>query len=561
MKRTLDTFLSFSLAAVLFLSVLGTGEAAYAADSIYVNDSQSVLSGDLSSSYAVGDTGSVSVTGGTYVITGSGVMQIGQSTTPTTTPTIPSGDPDGTTVGIKQQTVRVGLNYNYSSTRNTALPSANLLNKVGSGYQFGYYDSSRVFHALGSTDVTALTMVPDVNTAVSGGTIGCFHIQLPNTYGNFDSAKAAASQYADGFPAYINGAYYAMIGNYQSTADTNTAIASLGVGGSAFTGSSRCVSVAKTDTTKLLFEFDCGTNANLAVHPVNNAGKAITWFKGYLYYGDFEYFRYTSDKLTVTNVLNIEDYVKGVIPYEMSSSWPTEALKAQALCARSYFATSVGRFSIYGFDVTNDDLSQVYHGTNLATTSTDAAVDATQGEYVTYNGSVCSTFYFSSDGGGTEDCENIFTNSLPYLRGVLDPFENDVPLSLNSRKSWSYELTGAQIEAKLAAYGYSGGDIVSMTPEYSDTNNVIKMTFSDASGNTKVLTKQSNFTVLGLPSIHYTVTQSATGTFVITGGGWGHNIGMSQFGAYSMAKNYGLNYRQIIRYYFTGVNISQGTVA
>lgn len=560
MKLKMDAFLSFMLAAALFISVLSIGGGAYAADSIYVNDSQNVLSGDLNSSYAVGDTGSVSVTGGTYVITGSGVVQIGQQTT--SPPTVPSGDPDGTTVSIKQQTVRVGLFYCYSSTRNTALPSANLLNKVGSGYQFGYYDSSRVFHALGNTDVTALTMVPDVNTAVSGGTIGCYHIQLPNAYGDFDSAKSAASQYADGYPAYINSAYYAMIGNYQSTADANTAMANLGVSGNIFTGSSRCVAVTKTDTTKMLFEFDCGTNANLALHPINNSGKAITWFKGYAYYGDFEYFRYVSDKLTVTNILNIEDYVKGVIPYEMTASWPAEALKAQAVCARSYFATSVGRFSIYGFDVTNDDLSQVYHGTNSATPAgTDAAVDATSGEYVTYNNSVCSTFYFSSDGGGTEDSENIFTSTLPYLRGVLDPFENDVPQSLNSRKSWSYELTGAQIATKLAAYGYAGGTIVSVTPEYSDTNNVIKMTFSDAGGNTKVLTRESNYTVLGLPSVHYTVAQSSTGTFVITGSGWGHNVGMSQFGAYSMAKNYGLNYRQIIRFYFTGVNISQGIMA
>ncbi len=558
MKRKMHTFLPFMLAAVLCFSVLSIGGNAYAADSIYVNDSQNVLSGDISSSYAVGDTGTVSVAGGTYAITGSGVVQIGQSST--TPPTVPSGDPDGTTVGIKQQTVRVGLNYYYSSSRNTALTYANLENKVGSGYQFGYYDSSRVFRVLGSTDVTTLTMVPNVNTAVPSGTVGCYNIQLPNAYADFDTAKSVASQYADGFPAYINGAYYVMIGNYQSAGETNTARVSLGVTGNIFTGSSRCVAVTKTNTTKILFMFDCGTNANLAVHPLSANTKAITWFKGYAYYGDFEYFRYTNDKLTVVNILNIEDYVKGVLPYEMSSSWPQEALKAQALCARSYFATSVGKFSSYGFDLTNDDLSQVYRGTNSATSATDAAVDATAGEYVTYNGSVCSTFYFSSDGGGTEDSENIFLTALPYLRGVLDPYEDAVPQSLNSRKSWSYEFTGAQIAAKLASCGYSGGDIVSMTPEYSDTNNVIKMTFSDANGNTKVLTKDSNYGVLGLQSVHYTVTQSATGTFVITGSGWGHNVGMSQFGAYSMAKNYGLNYRQIIRFYFTGVNISQGTL-
>ncbi|MEA4895480.1 MAG: SpoIID/LytB domain-containing protein [Oscillospiraceae bacterium] len=558
MKLKTNTILSFILAAALCFSIIAYGESAYAADSIYVNDSQNVLSGDLGSSYVVGDTGTISPAGGAYAITGGGVVQIGQSATPT--PTIPSGDADGTTVSVKQQTVRVGLYY-YSASRNTALTYANLENKVGSGYEFGYYDSARVFHSLGSTDVTMLTMVPNVNTAVVGGTVGCYHIQIPNAYGDFNTAKSAASQYADGFPAYINGAYYVMIGNYQSAAETNTARASLGLTGNIFTGSSRCVAVTKTNTTRILFEFDAGTSANLAVHPIASNTKAVTWFKSNAYYGDFEYYRAVSDKLTVINVLNIEDYVKGVLPYEMSSSWPAEALKAQAICARSYFATSVGKFQSYGFDLTNDDLSQVYRGTSLATASTDAAVDATSGEYVTYNGSVCSTFYFSSDGGGTEDSENIFVTALPYLRGVIDPFENDVPQSLNSRKSWTYEFTGEQLAAKLASCGYTGGAVVSAVPVYSDTNNVVKMTFSDANGNTKVLTKDSNYSVLGLPSVHYTITQSATGTFVISGGGWGHNVGMSQFGAYSMAKNYGLNYRQIIRYYFTGVSISQGIVS
>ncbi len=556
MKLNKSIFLSFLLAAALCFSVLCTGEHASAASSIYVNDSQNVLSGDLSSAYVVGDKGTVSVTGGAYAITGSGVEQIGQ----TAAPNIPSGDPDGTTVSVSQQTVRVGLYYYYSSSRNTALSSASLENKAGSGYQFGYYDSSRTFIALGSTDVTTLTMVPNVNTAVNGGTVGCYHIKLPNAYADFGSAKYAASQYSEGFPAYINGTYYAMIGNYQSAAETNNARTSMGIAGEIFTGSSRCVAVTKTGTTKILFEFDCGTNANLAVHPVNNSGKAITWFKGYAYYGDFEYFRYTSDKLTVINIVNIEDYVKGVIPYEMSSSFPLEALKAQALCARSYFATNVGRYSAYGFDLTADTYSQVYRGTNSANSTTDAAVDATQGEYVTYNGAVCSTLYFSSDGGGTEDSENVFTTAYPYLRGVLDPFENDITQSQTSYKSWSYEFTGAQLASKLASSGYSGGAVVSVTPEYSDTNNVIKITFADANGVSKTLTKTSCYSALGLPSIHYTVTQSATG-FVINGGGWGHNVGMSQWGAYSMAKNYGLNYRQIIRYYFTGVNISQGIVA
>ena len=558
MKPQKNTYLSMALAAALCFTVLSTGSRALAAGSIYVNDSQNVLSSDIGSAYAVGDTGTVSGTSGAYAITGSGVEQIGQAST---TPNVPSGDPDGTTVNVLKQTARVGLYYYYNSSRNTALASANLENKVGSGYQFGYYDTARVFHALGSTDVTQLTMVPDVNTAVSGGTIGCYHVQVPAPYGDFNSAKYAAAQYAGGFPAYINGTYYVMIGNYQSAAETNNARAALGITANIFTGSNRCVTVTKTGTTQILFEFDCGTNANLAVHPVSNT-KSITWFKGYAYYGDFEYYRYSGNPLlTVINVVNVEDYVKGVIPYEMGASFPLEALKAQALCARSFFATHVNGYSSYGFDLTADTYCQAYRGTNSANSVTDSAVDATCGEYVTYGGSICSALYSASDGGGTEDSENVFVDPYPYLRGVADPFEADIPQSLNYYKSWSYEFTGAQLASKLASLGYSGGDVVSVVPEYSDTGNVIKINFTGANGAAFALTKDGCRTGLGLPNIHYTVSQSPSGSFVINGSGWGHNVGMSQWGAYSMAKNYGLNYRQIIRYYYTGANISQGIVA
>lgn len=561
MKRKNSSFLVLLLAATLFIPTFLLGEKALAAGSIYVNDSQSVMGTDIGSAYAVGGNGTVSVVGDSYAITGDGVVKIGQSST--TTPTIPSGDPDGTTVKISRLTARIGLYYYYNTSRNTTLSSANLENRVGSGYKFGYYDSSRVFHELGSTAETKLTMVPNVNTAVSGGTVGCYHIKLAGSYSDFASAQSVAAQYTDGFPAWINGTYYAMIGNYQSATEAANAIASLGVGGEAFTGSNRCVAVTKTGSTKVLFEFDYGTTANLAVHPVSNSGAAQTWFKGYSYYGDFEYYRYISDKLTVINVVDVEDYVKGVVSVEMSASWPIEALKAQSLSARSYFATNVGRYSLFGFDITADTYCQAYKGTNASNSNSDAAVEATRDEYITYNGSICSTLYFASDGGGTEDSENIFTTALPYMRGVADPFEADVPATQNIYKSWHYEFSGDELRTKLAVYGYSGGTIVSAVPEYSDTGNVIKMTYSDASGNSKTITKSSNYSVLGLPSVHYTITTSpnAAGKFVIDGSGWGHNVGMSQWGAYSMALNYGCNYRQILRYYFTGINISQGVVA
>lgn len=120
----------------------------------------------------------------------------------------------------------------------------------------------------------------------------------------------------------------------------------------------------------------------------------------------FKYVRRSGDKLTVINIVDIEDYVKGVIPYEMSGSWPIEALKAQALCARTYAASHFNANSYYGFDVTNDTYSQVYRGLTGATSTSDAAVEQTAMIYILYAGEPISAMYCSlqrrRDGGQRE---------------------------------------------------------------------------------------------------------------------------------------------------------------
>lgn len=200
--------------------------------------------------------------------------------------------------------------------------------------------------------------------------------------------------------------------------------------------------VTRTSDAKILFEFDCGSGRSLGVQPRSGGEKTETWFKGYTYNGGFEYSRRTGGKLTVVNVVDIEDYVKGVITYEMSADWPLEALKAQALCARTYVASYIGSSTYYinyGFDVTNDTYCQVYRGTNLSTACSDRAVDETAGVYITYDGEPISAMFSSSHGGGSEDSENITGGVTPYLRGVLDPYEA-AAADLNSRSSLDSEL-------------------------------------------------------------------------------------------------------------------------
>lgn len=517
--------------------------------SIYINSASDAISTALSSLYAISGTGDTALLSGNkaYAMTSTGIVEINSGGT--SRPVIDDDGSSWTDDAIPYETIKVGLAYGSG-----ALTEARLENSVGSGYQFGYYDTSRNFHEVGSTSATQLTMVADRTiTTSSGQSIGAYHILLPGTYSTFAEAKATADA-VGGFPAYYSGQYYALYGNYSTSSDATDAMASTGMNGQVYSASSRCMVVTQTGTNKILFEFDYGSTYSLAIRPISHSGKAVTWFKGFRYYGGFQYARLSDDeRITVVNFVDIEDYTKGVLPYEMNSSWPLESLKAQALCARTYVVSQFNGYRSYGFDVTNDAYSQVYQGLNLATSTTDAAVDSTAGQYIWYQGHLCQTFFFSSDGGATESSLNVWGTDLPYLIGVYDPYEDEVDTNYNS---WSYTLSPSQIQSKInSKFGQGLGPIASITPVYSDMENVISLTFSDTSGRSYTVSRTNCYYALDLPSLRFTITQNSSGNFVIEGSGWGHNCGLSQWGAYAMAKNHDMTASQIIKFYYSGVYI------
>ncbi|MDR2606601.1 MAG: SpoIID/LytB domain-containing protein [Oscillospiraceae bacterium] len=538
-------------------------------------------------------------------------------------------------------TVKVGLYYG-----NSGLAYANLQNEVGSGYEFGYFNEYRTFVPLGYTDLQKITMLKDWNlyitsdsnnkyvdenpgSAKSIGVVGCFHVRLGG-YATFDEAKAESNRHNGGFPSYVNGTFYANFGNYTTRSDAESAMINSGLNGEVFTGSDKCVTVVESGTANILFEFDV-SGTGLGVMPRGYFGeKALTWFKGYKYFGGFEYLRNSGSNMTVINYVNMEDYVAGVLPFEMSPSWPLEALKAQAVCARTYAASNRGKHSAYAFDVCNTSDCQVYQGQNNSAASIDQAVLETAGEYVTYQGELTTTFYHSSNGGATEDCENVFHEAIPYLRGVIDPYEQYVN---TGRDSWTVEYTAAQITTVLQSKGYSIADVVSVTPTYTELGNMFPLKFTDSRGKSFTFEREAARTILNssaigktVYSLRYSITGSGTaqsadapaepayitgqsaplesgdyyaigadgqtvkiagsdvtvitasGTtqvrigeqgqkllsgvtqtgnkYTIRGSGWGHNIGMSQWGARAMAEQ-GLTYSDIIHFYYTGVDISR----
>lgn len=524
------------------------------------------------------------------------------------------------------QTLKIGLFYG-----DNALPSANLQNYTGSGFMFGFYDSNGSFNYLGETEETKITMMKDWNMYISGGAyydeapdsyagvVGCYHIRLPGVYGSFQEAGQAAMAYENAFPAYFNGLWNVCVGNYTSYSEAESANSAYGLGGEPMTASQYCITVTVTGTNKILFEYDCGSGTGLAVVPKPVVDeKPETWFKGYRYNGGFQYLRLTGKDLTVINFVDIEDYVKGVVPYEMDPSWPMEALKAQALCARTYAASHIGLHKSYGFDLCNTTCCQVYQGQNRANEISNSAVDATAGKFILYDGQYCKTFFHSSNGGATEDCENVFHESLPYIRGVQDNYEKTVNTGYSS---WSFTYTAEDITWILQNKGYKCGNIVSITPTYTALGNIYSLKFTDDNGKNwtfskydascilysstlkkytysmrfKIETPGGSGTVICVNSANNPIEDPGTlyaigsgeeiaalggrgevtvltgsgledirisggsstlsaDSYIVSGSGWGHNVGMSQFGAKAMA-NLGYTYEDIIRFYYTGVTI------
>ncbi|MGN8895782.1 SpoIID/LytB domain-containing protein [Flavonifractor sp. HCP28S3_F3] len=539
---------------------------------------------------------------------------------------LPVGRTQAASVAV-DPTIRVGLFYG-----STALPGANLLNDVGSGYRMGYYDSNRVFQQLAQTSETAISVVKTQNvyygtvgnwsgyydTITSNIAVGCYHLKLPDTYSTYEQAAAAASQWSGGFVAWVDGSYQVRVGAYTDSASAQAAQTALGLTNATITGTSSAgVSVVKTGTSQILFQFDSTSGLCLGIKPgLNDSVKTETIFRGNTYYGGFQYRRVGGGNLTVSNVISLEDYVQGVIVEEMSASWPLEALKAQAVCARTYAYRNyvAQKHSSQGFDLCNATHCQAYSGMDSVTAAGSRAVTETRGEYLWYNGSLIDAVYSSHDGGATESAVNVWGSDVPYLIGKEDPYEASVSSKVPNY-NWTVTYTAQELTDLLNSKGYVNSGIVDFrVTKTSPTGNAIEITFTDSSGKSWSKIRDDCRTFLGLRSIHYTVSSSggtssgyavngsgvlssltgayaidgsgstaaltdgsvyaiggdgtvsqvkpsaSTGSgstvFTITGSGWGHNVGMSQWGAYAMAQQ-GYTYKDILSFYYTGIEVRQ----
>lgn len=508
--------------------------------------------------------------------------------------------------------MEIGLFYD-----DTALVAANLENEENSGYSMGYTDGQGQFFSLGYTGETKITMLKTHNIYRKGstystnagedsdGVIGCYHLQVGAGYGSFDGALAAAANYPDGFPAFVDGQYSVRVGSYTSKENAEAARNSRELPNAEVVGTSAYgIDVVRTGTDTILFQYDRGAGNPLTLRPGLDEGKkAVTWFKGYRYFGDFRYERRGGKNLTVVNVVNMEDYINCVISQEMSDSWPLEALKAQAVCARTYAERNRDKHGRDGFDLCATVDCQAYPGVGRIGENTAQAAAGTKGLHVWYGEELANTFYYASNGGASENSEHVWNSAIPYLVGKEDPYEAYLADRIPNY-TWSKTFTAAQLAELLRSRGYQCGDIVDFqATEVSPTGNVVTVTFTDSAGKNYSFSKEKYTRImLGTRSINYTIVDGDEYTvddsgktldtlngvyvmggdgvavplgeelpFYITeegvqqfappvdsytlhGSGWGHCVGMSQWGAYSMAEQ-GKTFDEILTFYYTGVTL------
>jgi stage II sporulation protein D len=207
--------------------------------------------------------------------------------------------------------------------------------------------------------------------------------------------------------------------------------------------------------------------------------------------------RASGSSLQAINVVEIEDYVRGVVSEESPASWPLEALKAQAVAARSYgISTGIRGGS---FDLYDDTRSQAYGGVAAETTKTDQAVSSTRLQVVLYAGQVAQTYFFSTSGGHTENNENSSLGfgqpAIPYLRGVEDPFEADAG---SPYEHWKRKFSVGRMNSALHSIGLRGKLKNIAVTQRGVSPRIVRANLIGTGGSTAVSGPQLR-TALGLP--------------------------------------------------------------
>ncbi|MGE5631101.1 MAG: SpoIID/LytB domain-containing protein [Caulobacteraceae bacterium] len=444
-----------------------------------------------------------------------------------------------------------------------------------------------------------------------GEVIGPYHIQIGDTYADINSAKQIADQVSSVAPSVFiayDGGWRVWSQLYLEETECLNQIEvmknELGdLKYSVVYPDKKRIQILDQATGQLLYIINSENKIKITPEEIQGKTSALQ-YKGKRYRGSITLQSQKESDVTVVNELPLQEYLYGVVPSEMPASWHMEALKAQAVAARNYTLVTMGRHSANGFDLCATEHCQAYNGMAQENSRSNEAVDATKGKVLIYDGKLAATYFHSSSGGHTENIENVWGSSLPYIRGVDDKYGLGSP-----NDNWTLQIDRKSIKDKLAQAKIDLGDILDIKPlEISEFGRVTKVEFIGAKDNI-TFEKEKLRSILGtrsLKSIWYKLKTDAdiyitnslsapaalgrtSGMSVITaagtskvsspankvfvkgmtntasyninpnmytfeGKGFGHGLGMSQYGAKGMAEA-GYNYIKILEYYYQGAKV------
>lgn len=259
----------------------------------------------------------------------------------------------------------------------------------------------------------------------------------------------------------------------------------------------------------------------------------------------------SAGKLLVVNYVDIEDYLFGVLQHEVSFWWPYSALEAQAIAARTYALYQAQVNADRDYDLTNDTFSQVYGGANKERYRAKKAVVKTQSKVLICNGEIFPAYYHATCGGHTEDASELWNIDLPSLKGVECNWCKRSP-----HYYWETEMSLADIETKLSAKEYKISGIVDIAPvEINNQNRIRKLKITDMKGFEEIQVNKFRL-IIGpkqIRSTNFKIEIKDNKAF-FKGYGWGHGVGLCQWGAFFMSKS-GFNYEEILNYYYPSAKI------
>ena len=310
------------------------------------------------------------------------------------------------------------------------------------------------------------------------------------------------------------------------------------------------------------------------VYPVGS--NSLISVNGRKYRGYLEILNHTKG-LTVVNHLGFDYYLASVVGSEISAKWPMESLKAQAIVARTYALRNMKSHASKGYNLSATVRSQAYKGYSFEHPRTLTAVQKTHNEVATYQGQLIAAVYHSTAGGQTAKGATIWSSDTPYLQSVSSPD------NISPHYSWQKEYSKGEIEKILVAKGVSLTGLKKIALEdvgpsgrasfirIFDSNDRIydvdSSTFRFWLGlkSTRFIINRNNslrlsnldnsFTFdLATLGVEDSFTTTEDDRYQFIGHGWGHGVGMSQWGAYQMAEN-GYAYQEILKHYYQGIDI------